>query len=407
MKSTPASPADNLSPFGGAVISDEVAGNDRDLVVLSTPADEPPVVESSLADDSAAGHAPQSGDRGAAIHAGSVKKEMPPVLAGHAMPALQAHAESFYRGVAEMFERWAARHGSSHTRRAYRRDVLSFVEFLSLRWPEQAEELLRASVADVQRWRDAMRGQSKAPKTLNRRISSLSSFYKYLAGAAAEFRLPINVPNPAHAQFIARESSDPLEGTRALSATRARQLMGLPAGDGILDYRDRAILRTYLYTGVRLATACRLRVRDFHQDGDEATLTINEKGNRHRTIGIHFAAAEAIAEYIAKAGLESGPLFRARRAPRAEELGEQPVSEASMYRVVADYLARLPGAVKEGARIFSTHSLRATTATLLLDAGVDIRKVQELLGHRHVTTTQIYDKRRRTTKESASHDVPI
>jgi site-specific recombinase XerD len=44
---------------------------------------------------------------------------------------------------------------------------------------------------------------------------------------------------------------------------------------------------------------------------------------------------------------------------------------------------------------------------LLLDAGVDIRKVQDLLGHRHVTTTQIYDKRRRTTKESASHDVPI
>jgi site-specific recombinase XerD len=64
-------------------------------------------------------------------------------------------------------------------------------------------------------------------------------------------------------------------------------------------------------------------------------------------------------------------------------------------------------AAKDGARIFSTHSLRATAATLLLDAGVDIRKVQELLGHRHVTTTQVYDKRRRTTKESVSYDVPI
>jgi site-specific recombinase XerD len=333
--------------------------------------------------------------------------ELPPVLAGHLTPELRTRTESFYGGVAEMFERWTARRPSRHTQRAYRRDVLSFVDFLGIAWPQEAFRLLVASVADVQHWRDSMLAETKAPKTLNRRISSLSSFYKYLAGAAAELRLPINVPNPAHAQFIARESSDPLEGTRALSATRARQLMGLPAGDGVFDFRDRAILKTYLYTGVRLATACRLRIKDFHQDGEEATLTINEKGNRHRTIGIHFTAAEAIAEYISKACLDTGPLFRARRAPSSQDLSDQPMSEASMYRMVASYLERLPGAVKDGARIYSTHSLRATTATLLLEAGVDIRKVQELLGHRHITTTQIYDKRRRTTKESASHDVPI
>ena len=374
MKRTSASPADNLSPLGDAVlVSDaaETAADDRNLVVLRDP------------------------------------DELPPILAGHLTPQLRARAESFFAGVAELFERWVARRPSHHTQRAYRRDVLSFVDFLGLSWPQQAFRLLLASVADVQRWRDAMMAATKAPKTLNRRISSLSSFYKYLAGAAAELRLPVNVPNPAHAQFIARESSDPLQGTRALTATRARQLMGLPAGDDVLDFRDRAILKTYLYTGVRLATACRLRVRDFHQDGDEATLTINEKGNRHRTIGIHFAAAEALAEYLGKAGLATGPIFRARRAPHSDELGNKPMSEASMYRVIAGYVAKLPGAVKEGARLYSTHSLRATTATLLLDAGVDIRKVQELLGHRHITTTQIYDKRRRTTKESASHDVPI
>ena len=57
--------------------------------------------------------------------------------------------------------------------------------------------------------------------------------------------------------------------------------------------------------------------------------------------------------------------------------------------------------------VYTPHSLRATTATLPLDAGVDIMNVKELLGHRHVTTTQIYDKRRRSLKEGASHDVPI
>ena len=67
----------------------------------------------------------------------------------------------------------------------------------------------------------------------------------------------------------------------------------------------------------------------------------------------------------------------------------------------------MPDGTEKTQCVYTPHSLRATTATLLLDAGVDIAKVQELLGHRHITTTQIYDKRRRTTAESASHDVPI
>lgn len=92
------------------------------------------------------------------------------------------------------------------------------------------------------------------------------------------------------------------------------------------------------------------------------------------------------------------------------------MDEITLWRVILGYMKRLPGAMKEvhladgtvrDECVYTPHSLRATTATLLLDAGKDITKVQELLGHRHVTTTQIYDKRRRSTAESASHDVPI
>ena len=57
-----------------------------------------------------------------------------------------------------------------------------------------------------------------------------------------------------------------------LRAARARQLVGLPSGNTVLDYRDRAILKFFLYSGARLSTACRLKVSDFHQDGDEATI---------------------------------------------------------------------------------------------------------------------------------------
>jgi integrase/recombinase XerC len=341
--------------------------------------------------------------------------ELPPVLAGSLTPDIRKRVEQFLLSVAGIFESWVTRRQSRHTQRAYRADVIAFVRFLGVAWPENAHKLLRASIKDVQAFRDLLLEQHAAPKTINRRISSVSSFYKYLAAAAAELRLPITVPNPAHAQFIARQPADPREETRALTATRARQLMGMPAGDSLLDYRDRAILKFYLYSGARLATGCRLKVADFHQDGDEATIRLHEKGDKRRTIGLHYQAAQAISEYIERAGLTSGPLFRPR-FPRSTKLVDRAMDPVTMYRLIQSYLEGLPGAMRQveladGGKtehcVYTPHSLRATTATLLLDAGVDIRKVQDLLGHRHITTTQIYDKRRRSTSESASHDVPI
>jgi len=87
-----------------------------------------------------------------------------------------------------------------------------------------------------------------------------------------------------------------------------------------------------------------------------------------------------------------------------------------MNRLLTAYLKGLPGAVQEvelptGTKVkqcvYSPHSLRATTATLLLDAGEPIESVQDLLDHKHITTTQIYDKRRRSVRDSASHKVPL
>jgi site-specific recombinase XerD len=171
-----------------------------------------------------------------------------------------------------------------------------------------------------------------------------------------------------------------------------------------------------LYSGARISTGCKLKVSDFRYEEHNPTIRITEKGDKHRTVGIHIDAADAIREYIKKAGLTSGPLFRPRAGNKGEKLSPRPFKRHGMLKLIEGYLLRLPGgkkAVKDTddseRRVcaYTAHSLRATTATLLLDAGVDIVKVQELLGHKHVTTTQIYDKRRRTTKESASHDVPI
>ncbi len=343
--------------------------------------------------------------------------DLPPVIAGHESPTVVRKVEGFYLSVAAMFEAWVARSENYHTQRCYRRDVESFIEFRGVRWPEDSWQLLRTSVRDVRDWRTFMADeQAFAPKTLNRRISSLSGFFQFLREAAADAKLPITVQNPAHKDFIKRPSTDPVQETKALSPGNARKLMGFPNGETVLDYRDRAILKLYLFTGSRIATGTKLLVEDFHLEEEDATIRIREKGRgkARRTIGIHSELSEALHEYIQHAELTSGPLFRARLNSRSEKLGNRQIGLTAMYQLILGYLQRLPRAMKtvefedgttERRCIYTPHSLRATTATLLLKSGVDILEVQQLLGHKNVTTTQIYDKRVRQTRDSASHKI--
>jgi site-specific recombinase XerD len=341
---------------------------------------------------------------------------LPPILEGYSTLSVEEKVRRFVLDLSEMLERWISRRSSPHTQRAYRQDLFTFIRFAGLRWPEDSAALFAITVGQVHSYRDWMTAQGDAPKTINRRIASLSGFFKFLREVAAELRLPIQVANPADKEFVARDNADPARERQHFSAAKARQLFSLPAGETILDYRDRALLKVLLYAGVRIGTLLRLEVEDFHGDSDDPTLRITEKGSRRRTIGLNVLAAQAVREYIEKAALTHGPLFRARLNSRSQNLGAEGMSYPTAYRLLQGYFAQLPGALKQVAvdggeirqrSVYTPHSTRATTATLLLEAGEDIRKVQELLGHRHVTTTQIYDKRRRQTSEGASHHVPI
>src|SRR5262249_34675947 len=105
---------------------------------------------------------------------------LPPILAGAETPAVRKKVERFFSSVAEIFERWVTRRQSPHTQRAYREDIMSFIRFMRWEWPRDADRMLVVSIKDVQEFRDGMSAKDLAPKTLNRRIASLSSFYKYL-----------------------------------------------------------------------------------------------------------------------------------------------------------------------------------------------------------------------------------
>ena len=109
---------------------------------------------------------------------GSTGGGLPPVLAGASTPAVAEQVGNFYGSIAALFEAWVGRRKSEHTRRAYRGDVMAFVEFMGWRWPDDAANLLRSSLLDVQAFKASIGNHGGAGKTINRRISSLSSFYK-------------------------------------------------------------------------------------------------------------------------------------------------------------------------------------------------------------------------------------
>lgn len=121
-------------------------------------------------------------------------RALPPILLGPAPPAVERRVGEFYNSVAAIFETWVSRRESAHTRRAYRQDVMTFDRFMGWSWPKDSTAMLTVSVQDVLAFRELLVESNAAPKTINRRISSLSGFYKYRAGAAAEMRLPITVP---------------------------------------------------------------------------------------------------------------------------------------------------------------------------------------------------------------------
>src|SRR5690348_1726594 len=124
----------------------------------------------TVVNDGAGGLVPAAGDPGGV-------SPLLPILDGCYTLSVEQKARRFVLGVPEMLERWISRRASPHTRRAYRQDLFTFIGFANLRWPDDAAGLFAITVGRVQAYRDWMLTRGDAPKTINRRLSSLSGFF--------------------------------------------------------------------------------------------------------------------------------------------------------------------------------------------------------------------------------------
>ena len=254
------------------------------------------------------------------------------------------------------------RRASPHTLRAYRTDITQFLNWLE-RCPTTATPLdVRAFIASL-----IKRGVSK--RSVSRRLSAIRSFYDFLV---REGKVRENPARFATRPKVGRDLPD------VLSVDEARRLVEAPVELRRPFWRrDAAILETLYSCGLRASEILSLRISDV--DLEAGFLRVRGKGGKERVVPLGSYAAKAIKRYLQSA--ES----RIRKTDTlfVNRYGE-PLSDRYLRRLVADYAQSVLG------KRVHPHTLRHSFATHLLDAGMDLRFVQELLGHAKVTTTQIY-----------------
>ena len=264
---------------------------------------------------------------------------------------------------------------SPHTVKAYGRDLGAFCAFCDRhygdgwRWDTVDRAGFRGFLGDLER-----RGLAK--RSAARALSAVRSLYRYLqvhrglaAGGARGTRVPkLDKRLPTH---LDRGATDALF---VWAEERA-------AGGDFLAVRDLAMLELFYSTGMRLSELAGLNLEDVNLLSDQAK--VRGKGRKERIVPVGSRAVAALRRYlrlrddvVARPGGDRRAVFvsvRGRRLP-----------PRSIQRLMHRLFDAVGG---DGLRV---HSLRHTFATHLLDAGADLRAVQELLGHASLSTTQIY-----------------
>ena len=268
---------------------------------------------------------------------------------------------------------------SPHTVTAYTRDLADFVRYLGTYYGGAAWSgggvdrlAMRGFMAHLTR-----RGLSK--RSIARTLSAVRSFYRYL------HRNEMVEANPARAV-----GSPKLEKYLPGYLDRAQidllfQMAEVRAWEGrFVDVRNLAILELFYSTGMRLSELAGLSRQDL--DLVSQQVKVRGKGRKERIIPVGDHAALALRNYEAKRD-EMLRTLGPRADRRAFFLSQ--TGQRIGVRAVQLAVKRFLDAIDESAGL-SVHSLRHTFATHLLDAGADLRAVQELLGHASVSTTQIY-----------------
>jgi len=276
----------------------------------------------------------------------------------------------------EEFLNWLTveRGRAASTVSGYRRDVVNFLEWLG----STEEHLLTTKERDITAYVAHLKHANRAPSTVARATVAIRSFFRFLAAEKMIETDPgasVEVPNV------------PRGLPKALTLQQIESLLASPVGEDPASHRDRAILEVLYGCGLRIGELVALSLVDVDLDGE--LLRVFGKGRRERIVPLGRPAHAAVSQWMSGLGRDA-VLSRRTGFTQAEDAlflnqrGSR-ISRQGAWMIVRGHGNR----VGLGAEL-TPHVLRHSCATHMLVNGADIRYVQELLGHRSISSTQRY-----------------
>ncbi len=256
---------------------------------------------------------------------------------------------------------------------AYRGDVAEFLSFMTLHFssPQGLGALQAISIGDMRAWMAETRNSGTGARSLARKLSAVKSFYRWLS--EREGFEPTAVLATRSPKFQ-RKLPRPLSPEAASEMIDTLEMQSLTPW---ISVRDQAVVTLLYGCGLRISEALGLTGADLPIG---STLRIIGKGNKERMVPVIAPARDAVERYVAICPYEitpHSPVFRGARGGKLNPRVIQKVVERTRMQL------GLPATA-------TPHAMRHSFATHLLNAGGDLRAIQELLGHASLSTTQAY-----------------
>lgn len=293
---------------------------------------------------------------------------LPPIVAASGAQA-QRHFVEFF----------AATIRNPHTRRAYARGVVDFLDWCAERGVTTLPQIQPLHVAA---WIEEL-GRHVSVPTVKQRLAGIRHLFDWLVRAQVVAQNPaISVRGPA---YSVRRGKTPV-----LDPAEARQLIDAIDVSTPIGLRDRALIGLMVYSFARIGAALAMRVDDVFVQNRRLWVRLHEKGGKRHEMPCHHNLDEYLHAYIDGCGLadeRKGPLFRTIGRGTGR-LSQTPLPQASAYQMV-----RRRAAAAGIMTAIGNHSFRATGITAYLKNGGTLERAAVMANHASTRTTQLYDRR--------------